>query len=78
MKEAKERVAAQQKSVEQAEKALKIAQTRYQNGIGTQLEILDTQSALTGTQTNFAKAIYDFLIAKAAWEKTIGLSKNSK
>ncbi len=75
MKEAKERVTAQEKSVQQAERALKIAQTRYNNGIGTQLEILDTQSALTQTQTNYAKAIFDFLIAKAQWEKTIGQTK---
>ncbi len=78
MKEAKERVTAQQKSVQQAEKALSIARTRYQNGIGTQLEILDTQSALTATRTNYEKAIYDFLIAKAEWEKTVGMSKGSK
>jgi outer membrane protein len=74
MDEAKERVEAQQQSVEEANKALQISQTRYNNGIGTQLEILDTQSALTETQTNYEKAIYDFLIAKAEWEKLIGKS----
>jgi outer membrane protein len=78
MKEAQERVQAQLKSVDQAKKALQIAETRYKNGIGTQLEILDTQSALTVTETNYAKAIYDFLIAKADWEKTVGLSTDSK
>jgi len=68
MAEAKKRVAAQQKSIEQAEKALKIAQSRFKNGVGTQLELIDTQAALTSAQTNYAQAIYDFLIAKSDWE----------
>lgn len=76
MKEANERVIAQKKSVNQAERALEIAQTRYKNGIGTQLEILDTQNSLVQTQVNYSQAIYDFLIAKADWERIIGKSNN--
>jgi outer membrane protein TolC len=75
MKEAEERVLAQGKSLKQAERAVEIAQSRYKNGIGTQLEILDTQSSLTMAQTNYSQAIYDFLVAKAQWEKLIGSSK---
>jgi outer membrane protein len=72
MKEAKERVDAQQQSVQEAEKALKIAESRYDNGIGTQLEILDTQSALVQTQVSYSQAIYDYLVAKAEWENVAG------
>jgi outer membrane protein len=72
MKEAEERVLAQKKSLKQAERAVEIAQSRYTNGIGTQLEILDTQSSLTLAQTNYSQAIYDYLVAKAQWEKLIG------
>ncbi|OGU77091.1 MAG: hypothetical protein A2V93_01595 [Ignavibacteria bacterium RBG_16_34_14] len=75
MKEAEERVLAQVKSLKQAERTVEIAQSRYKNGIGTQLEILDTQSSLTMVQTNYSQAIYDYLIAKAQWEKLIGNSK---
>ena len=50
-------IKAQEKSIEQAEKALKIAQSRYKNGVGTQLEILDTQNSLTQTRVNYEKAI---------------------
>jgi len=72
MEEARKRIAAQEKSIGQAEKALTIAQTRYKSGVGTQLELLDTQAALTRTQTNYAQAVYDFLIAKAEWERAVG------
>jgi outer membrane protein TolC len=75
MQEAKERVLAQEKSLKQARRAVEIAQSRYKNGIGTQLEILDTQSSLTQTQTNYSQAIYDYLISKAQWENVVGSSK---
>jgi outer membrane protein TolC len=73
MEEAKKRIDAQQKSLEQAEKALKISQSRYKNGVGTQLELIDTQAALTIAQTNYAQAIYDFLVAKADWENAVSV-----
>lgn len=71
MTEAKKRINAQEKSLQQAEKALTIAQSRYKNGVGTQLELMDTQAALTLTKTNFAQAIYDYLIAKSDWEYAV-------
>jgi outer membrane protein len=71
MEEAKKRIDAQEKSLQQADKALKIAQSRYKNGVGTQLELIDTQAALTIAQTNHAQAIYDFLVAKADWENAV-------
>lgn len=72
MAEAKKRIAGQEKNIEQAEKAVRIAQTRYKNGVGTQLELLDTQVAMTRAQTNYAQAIYDYLIARAEWQYAVG------
>jgi outer membrane protein len=72
MIEAKKRIQGQEKNIEQAQKAVHIAQTRYQNGVGTQLELLDTQVAMTRAQTNYAQAIYDYLVAKAEWEYAVG------
>ncbi len=71
MEEAKKRISAQEKSLQQAEKALKIAQSRYKNGVGTQLELIDTQAALTMAKTNYVQAIYDYLIAKSDWEYAV-------
>lgn len=73
MDEALDRIQAQEKSVDQAERALDIAQTRYKQGVGTQLEILDTQNSLTLTRINYEKAVFDFLIAKTEWEKVLGI-----
>jgi outer membrane protein len=71
MDEAKKRIFAQEKSVQQADKALKIAQSRYKNGVGTQLEQIDTQTALILAQTNRIQAIYDYFIAKSDWEYAV-------
>jgi len=72
MEEARTRIEAQQRSIEQAEKAVAIAQTRYRSGVGTQLELLDAQVAMTRTQTNYAQATYDYLVARAGWTNAVG------
>jgi outer membrane protein len=74
MTEAKRRIQGQEKNIEQAQKAVSIAQIRFKSGVGTQLELLDTQVAMTRAQTNYAQAIYDYLIAKSEWEYAIGQS----
>ncbi len=72
MDEAKRRIQGQEKNIEQAKKAVSIAETRFKNGVGTQLELLDTQVAMTLAQTNYAQAIYDYLVAKADWDFAVG------
>jgi len=76
MDEAKKRIFAQGKSLQQADKALNIAVTRYKSGVGTQLEIIDTQAALTFAKTNYSQAVYDYLIAKSDWEFAVSTSFN--
>jgi len=75
MAEAKKRIEGQAKYLSQAQKAVQIAQTRFKSGVGTQLELMDTQVAMTRTQTNHATAIYDFLVARAEWENAVGQSR---
>lgn len=76
MDEALMRLKAVEKSTSQAEKAVKIAETRFKNGIGTQLEILDTQNSLTSIRLSYEKAVYDFLMARTEWERVLGLNFN--
>jgi outer membrane protein len=74
MAEAKKRILGQEKNIEEAQKAVRIAQSRFKSGLGTQLELLDTQVAMTRTQTNYAVAVYDYLVARAEWEHAVGLA----
>jgi outer membrane protein len=75
MAEATKRIQGQEKSIDEARKAVHIAQTRFANGVGTQLELLDSQVALTRSQTNYAQAVYDYLVARAEWQFAVGLSQ---
>ena len=54
------------KTNEQAQEGLRIARLRYQNGVGTQLEILSAEAALTQSKTNYVQATHD--AAEAVFE----------
>ena len=63
---------AQEKTVEQAAKAYKIADTRFQTQVGTILELNSAQLAETQARLSYSQAIYDFLSARAEYEKILG------
>ncbi|HHE54565.1 MAG TPA: TolC family protein [Caldithrix abyssi] len=75
MAQAKKRIEVQKKSIEQAQLGYRIAQSRYKNGLGTQLEVNDAEVALTQARFNYAKAVYDFLVATVDYEQLVGKSK---
>ncbi len=63
---------AARKGVEQAEKGYTISVKRYDTGDGTLLEINDSQLSLTNARLNLNQSVYNFLIAQAELEKTLG------
>jgi outer membrane protein len=58
-------VEASEKAVEQAEESLRLAQSRFDAGVATQLDLLDSQVALTEARTNRVQALYQFNVALA-------------
>jgi outer membrane protein len=72
---AEEIIVSQQKTIEQAKESLRLAESRYHNGVGTNLEVLDAKVALTRAETNFAQAEYNFLVARAQLEKVTGTAR---
>jgi outer membrane protein TolC len=71
MQGAEERIQASAKAVEQAEENLNIEQVRYAAGVGTNLDVLDAQTALTGARMNYTGALFDYNVAKANLSKAI-------
>ena len=67
-----------EKSVEQARKAYKISDTRYRAGAGTILELNSAQLSQTQAQLNFSQAIYDYLSAKAEYDRIVGREHGNK
>jgi outer membrane protein TolC len=72
IEEAKKRLQWGQKTIDLAEEGLRVANLRFKNGIGTQLEILSAQQALTQAKTNYVQAIYDYQVSLAKYDKAVG------
>jgi|GEM_PF-850208 len=73
--QADELIGASEKNVEQAKEALSIAQVSYDNGLNTNLEIMDAQLALTQAKTNYYQALHDYVVAFAKLEKSMGIAR---
>jgi len=59
-------------TVSLAEEAYAIAETRFVNGLSTQLELTDGETALNLARTNFAETLYRCNVAVANLERCIG------
>ena len=66
---AKKSLDIQKETIAQAEEGLKIANLRYEQGVGTQLEVLAAQSALTNARNSLAQALFFFRTSKAQLKK---------
>ncbi len=72
LREATERLASQAETVDQAERGYEIAELRYREGIGTQLEVTDARLALTTARLNHNTALRDVLVSRAALRRAVG------
>lgn len=72
LNEALKNVEAQVEGRELAEKGLAIAEVRYENGLATQIEVMDAQVALNQAKTNELTARYDAITAQAELLKAVG------
>jgi len=69
---AKEAIDAAQENVGQAEKAFEIIETRYKNGLATNLEVLDTELAYRQSRVNYLTALKTYNTSLAEIYKAIG------
>jgi outer membrane protein TolC len=60
--------------VDQAREALSLAQTRYANGVITNFELLDAQSALRSAELSRLQARYDCVLARQAVARAAGVA----
>lgn len=62
---AKRSLEIQRETIAQAEEGLSIANLRFEQGVGTQLEVLSAQAALTQARNSLAQALFFFRTSKA-------------
>ncbi len=72
--EAREVLESQKKVQEQAEEALRLANARTEAGTGTQLDVLNAQTALTIARSTQIEALHALSVARARLERAMGLA----
>jgi len=72
MKDAEEFVQSQRLNLTRANEGLRLAEVGYQQGINTQVEVIDAQSALTQARVNYYTSINSHVMAKLAVQRAMG------
>ena len=61
-----------EKAIEQAKENFRINQERFKEQVATTTDVLDAQTLLSNTLTNYFNALYDFKISKATLFRSMG------
>ena len=69
---ARDWVAVAREAVTQAEESLRIVQDRYDAGLTTIVELLDSETALTAARTNLTRTLYDATVSLARLDLSLG------
>ena len=69
---AKERIATSEAAIIQSEENLRINKERYQERVGIASEVLDAQTLVTQTKTDYYRALYDYQTAAARLQNALG------
>lgn len=62
----------QQRNLDLATEVIRVTKIKYQSGTGSNIEVVNAESALKEAQTNYFAALYDVLIAKVDLDKAQG------
>ncbi|MBK7764038.1 MAG: TolC family protein [Bacteroidetes bacterium] len=65
----------QQSNIELAQKVYTVSQKKYKEGVGTNIEIIQAETALKDAQTNYFNSLYEAVLAKIDFQKSLGLLK---
>lgn len=71
-KTAKERISVTEAAIRQSEENLRINKERYQERVGIASEVLDAQTLVTQTKTEYYRALYDYQTAAARLQNALG------
>jgi outer membrane protein TolC len=63
---------AQKANMELAGKVAKVTKIKYEQGVGSNIEVVDAENSLRQAQTNYYNALYDVMVARVDIEKAFG------
>jgi outer membrane protein TolC len=73
LKNALESMKEQKANLDLANEISRVTRVKYQNGVGSNLEVLNAESSIKESQANYFTALYNALIAKVEVEKANGI-----
>ncbi|HKK44858.1 MAG TPA: TolC family protein [Balneolaceae bacterium] len=73
LNQAIETAPARKKALDLAREGYDRAKARLQNGVGSQLDVTNSELQLRQAEANYAQMVYSYLTAKAQYDKAIGL-----
>lgn len=62
----------QRQNMELADRVARITKIKYEQGVGSNIEVVDAEDALRQAQTNYYSAMFDAMIAKVDLDKAYG------
>ncbi|UXP31183.1 TolC family protein [Reichenbachiella agarivorans] len=66
-------IKAQKENMELAREVYDVAKTKYEEGVGSNIEVIDADREYKQAQTNYYNAVYDALISKVELQKAYGV-----
>ncbi len=64
---------ARKRAISQASRGYEIALKRFENGIGSQLEVTEAELQVREAELNYATLVYNYLNAKAEYDQVLGI-----
>ena len=74
-KNAVQSLSSQKANMKLAEEVFTVSKLKYEQGLGSVLEVINGESSLKESNVNYYTAMYDYMIAKTDYEKATGLIK---
>lgn len=63
----------QLENYELAQEVYRVSKIKYQEGVGSNIEVIDAENSLITAQTNYFQALYNAIIAKVGLQRALGI-----
>jgi outer membrane protein TolC len=74
LRHAEENYGVQSQNIQMAERGLQLAQIRYENQVGIQLEVFDAQTTLAAIRLQYYQSIFEVITATLELQKAMGIT----
>lgn len=65
-------LSAQEENIELAREVFRVSKIKFQEGVGSNLAVIEAENAFKTAETNYFNALYDALVARVAYKKATG------